>query len=348
MDLFSVIREAFQKQASDLFLSAGKPIYMRRQGKLSIYQRRALSAHQMEEICRSLLSPSQFDRLRSAEEIDLALFHPDGFRVRLHVYLQSGQLSLSIRLFPKEIPLPEEIGIPSVVQQLVHKEQGLLLITGPTGSGKSTTLAALIHDLNQKVTKRIITLEDPIEYVHRSYLSMIEQRQVGRDTVSFLTGLRAALRQDPDLILLGELRDLETMQAAIQAAETGKLVLATLHTDRSISAISRFIDVFPAMQQNQIRAQLSMNLLAVVAQRLVPKRNSITERVAVFEVLINTPAVSHLIRTDQLHQLPSLLQTGQGQGMQSMERALQKLQSEGLFDGSLALKWSDQVGEQNG
>ncbi len=346
MELFAVIRGAFQNQASDLFLSAGKPIYMRRQGELILYQRRVLSAYQLEEICRSILSPAQIDRLRAAEEIDLALFHPEGFRVRLHVYLQSGQLGLSIRLFPKEIPMPEELGIPPVLQQLIYKEQGLLLITGPTGSGKSTTLASLIHDLNQKESKRIITLEDPIEYVHHSCLSMIEQRQIGRDTASFLTGLRAALRQDPDLILLGELRDLETMQAAMQAAETGRLVLATLHTDRSISAISRFIDVFPAMQQNQIRTQLSMSLLAVIAQRLLPKRNSIAERVAVFEVLINTPAVSHLIRTDQLHQLPSLLQTGQGQGMQSMERALQQLKRQGLLDRSL--KWSDRMVDQYG
>lgn len=249
----------------------------------------------------------------------------------MHVYYQRGLPSIAIRLLPQRIPLPEELNMPSVILELAEQEHGLLLVTGPTGSGKSTTLASLIHYFNQTKSLRIITLEDPIEYIHIPIRSMIEQRETGRDTVSFAQGIHTALRQDPDVIIIGELRDLESIQAAIRAAEAGRLVLATLHTGRAGTAVHRLVDVFPAEQQALVRTQLASVLLGVVSQRLFPLKESHT-RIAAFEVLVNTHAVANLIRSNQLHQIESLMQTGAGNGMQTMETAVAQLIAKGWID----------------
>ncbi|WP_240627227.1 type IV pilus twitching motility protein PilT [Thermoflavimicrobium daqui] len=331
MSIFDLIEMAYQSHASDLHISDFSA-WMRIQGQLVPIESVHMTFTDIEDFLTQTLHPQEIQKFNKRKEIDASLVSPIGIRCRLHIYFQKGLPSLSIRLFSQEIPKPMDIGIPDILLNLIHQEQGLLLVAGPTGSGKTTTLASLLDHLNQHDSLRIITLEDPIEYIHTPRRSMIEQREIGLDTESFLQGIRTALRQDPDVIYIGELRDYETIHAAIRAAEAGRLVMATLHTGRAMSAIHRMIDAFPASKQSQIRSQLAFGLIAVISQRLLPLRNSSHQRVAAFEVLLNTPAVSHLIRTDQLHQIESLMQAGKGQGMQSLETAYQQLIDAGLID----------------
>lgn len=331
MQIIDLIQLAEEKKASDLHLSAGQVPRVRVQGRLEVLVEKVCREEEIFSFLEEVLSGIQFERLSGHQEIDTALKLLTGTRVRLHAYFQRNLPSLAIRLFPKQIPMPAEIHLPSVVVQLSQREQGLLLVTGPTGSGKSTTLASLIHGLNMARSLRIITLEDPIEYIHTSIQSMIEQREVGKDTASFSQGICTALRQDPDVIMIGELRDQETIQAAIRAAEAGRLVLGTLHTGRASTAVHRLVDIFPAEQQSLIRTQLASALLGVVSQKLLPRVNG-PERVAAYEVLVNTPAVANLIRNQQMHQLESLMQTGSSFGMQTMETAIHKLIGQGWLD----------------
>ncbi|SFJ42080.1 type IV pilus twitching motility protein PilT [Thermoflavimicrobium dichotomicum] len=344
MYIFNLIEMAYRAKASDLHLSSGKPPYMRVQGRLMPMDYTFISVQEMELFLAQILKQKEREDVQRGKETDLSLVHPEGIRLRLHIYSQQGLPSISIRLFPKEIPLPQDLRLPPILLDLICEEHGLILVTGPTGSGKTTTLASLIHYLNQQETLRIITLEDPVEYIHTPICSMIEQREIGLDTDSFLAGIRSALRQDPDVILIGELRDRETMQAAIRAAEAGRLVLATVHTSRAVSAIYRLIDAFPPVQQSQIRSQLALNLLAVTSQRLLPLSHSPYERIAAVEVLINTSAVSHLIRTDQLHQIESVMQAGRNYGMQSLEMAYQQLQEEGWIDPGIVVGKKSKAG----
>jgi twitching motility protein PilT len=249
---------------------------------------------------------------------------PNLSRYRVNIFKQKGNVSLTIRLIPTKIPAMEALGLPAMAEEFAKKPQGLLLVTGPTGSGKSTTLAAIIDYINRTRGDHIITLEDPIEFVHPHKACIVNQREIGVDTESFTSGLRAALRQDPDVILVGEMRDLETISIAITAAETGHLVFGTLHTADAPQTIDRIIDVFPPEAQQQIRVQLASVLLGVMAQRLLPTIDG-NGRVAAIEVLVNTPAIANLIRSEKVHQIRSVLQTGKAQGMQTMDMALRDL-----------------------
>lgn len=331
LQVLELISLATARNASDLHLSCGQVPNVRVRGRLEMLQQSACSPEQIFAFLEQVFGEKELKRFHQRREADTAFQHPDGVRVRVHAYFRQRLPSVAIRLFPRHIPLPEELHIPPVLLDLIQQEQGLLLVTGPTGSGKSTTIASLIHYFNQSQPLRIITLEDPIEYIHTPVQSMIEQREVGVDTVSFTQGVRSALRQDPDVIMIGELRDLETIQAAIRAAEAGKLVLGTLHTGRASAAVHRLVDVFAPEQQSLVCSQLASVLLGVVSQRLLPEQGS-KKRIAAFEVLVNTTAMANLIRTDQRHQMQSLMQAGSAHGMQTLEAAIQQLIARGKID----------------
>lgn len=317
MKILHIIEQAYQNRASDVHCTAGEKVHFRIDGQLISTKEQVLK----EDIATFLHVASPEASMEGTREQDFAFTHPLGVRTRIHLYLQKGLLSLAIRLFPMDIPSPHELEIPGVVLELISRKSGLLLVTGPTGSGKSTTIASLIHSLNQKHPLHIITLEDPVEYLHQSNKSKISQREVGMDTLSFSQGVRSALRQDPDVIMIGELRDEETIHAAVRAAEAGRLVLGTLHTSRAMLAVQRVIDLFEEGKQSLVRSQLASSLLGVISQRLVSSKTA-KERRAQFEVLVNTPGVANLIRSNQMHQIESLMQTGAMHGMQTFEEEL--------------------------
>jgi len=282
-----------------------------------------------ETIAREVMGEEMFTEFKKNGEADFSYGLPGISRFRVNAYHQRKSISLVFRVIPTKIPTLESLNMPAILQKLCYKPQGLVLVTGPTGSGKSTTLAAMIDYINRNMRKHIITLEDPIEYLHRHSLSIINQREIGFDTADFATGLRASLRQDPDVILVGEMRDLETISTAITAAETGHLVFATLHTPDAPQTIDRIIDVFPGSQQPQMRIQLSSVLLSVISQRLFAKIGG--GRIAATEILINTPAVSNLIRMEKVHQIRSVMQTGRDVGMHTLEMSIKELIAKGLI-----------------
>ncbi|HEY4601061.1 MAG TPA: PilT/PilU family type 4a pilus ATPase, partial [Cerasibacillus sp.] len=262
------------------------------------------------------------------------------------VYRQKQHVTFVARIIPDNIPTIQQLNMPPVLEQLALKPHGLILVTGPTGSGKSTTLAAMIDYINQREAKHIITLEDPIEYVHEHGKSMVHQREVGSDTLKFANGLRAALRQDPDIILVGEMRDLETISTAITAAETGHLVLATLHTNSASQTINRIIDVFPPHQQAQIRIQLADVLEGIVSQRLFPRAMG-SGRIAATEILLNHPSIANLIRSEKVNQIKNVMQTSRPLGMHTLEMSIQELLAAGLINGETAAVYLNNVGDSN-
>lgn len=314
-----IIQRAYEQESSDIHCTVGEIVRFRIQGALIPMNERVSK----QDIYSFLEATKCKNTILEKRELDFSFTHPTGLRTRIHFYFQSGLPSLAIRLFPMSIPLPHVLGIPDVVLRFIKCKSGLLLVTGPTGSGKSTTIAALIHYINQSRAVHIVTLEDPIEYLHSSQMSKISQREVGIDTASFSQGVFSALRQDPDVIMIGELRDEETIHAAIRAAETGRLVLGTLHTSRAMVAIQRLIDVFEEGKQSLVRAQLATSLLGIVSQRLLIAKG-LAERTAQFEILVNTSGVANLIRSNQMHQIESLMQTGTRYGMQIFEEATEK------------------------
>ncbi len=324
MKIFDILKMAVQNKASDIHLTPESRPMFRINGELMPAFQQPLTAEMAVEMANELLDEPLRQHLQQHGEVDFSYHLSNIARFRINIFKQREQVALAIRIIPAQAPHLETLGLPAIVNDLISRPQGLLLITGPTGSGKSTTLAALIDFINRKMRKHIITLEDPIEFVHQNIGSIINQRQVGVDTETFASGLRAALRQDPDVVLVGELRDLETMSIAITAAETGHLVLATLHTSDAPQTIDRIIDVFPSESQAQIRIQLSSVLISVIAQRLLPTIDG-RGRTAAFEILINTPAVANLIRSEKAHQLRSVLQTSKALGMQTMEMSLREL-----------------------
>ncbi|MFB4166721.1 type IV pilus twitching motility protein PilT [Virgibacillus sp. JSM 102003] len=321
------LTNAFHMQASDVHLTIGKAPIFRINGNLIEQDQPALRPSDTQEIVKAIIPNDLLQRLEEKRELDFSYGISGVSRFRINAFYQRSQLSLAIRIVPTSIPSIEELHLPTITKDIMHKSQGLVLVTGPTGSGKSTTLASMIHHMNQTMHKHIITLEDPIEYMHRHNKSVIDQREIGFDTNSFVNGLRASLRQDPDVILVGEMRDLETISTAITAAETGHLVLGTLHTTDAVSTIERIIDVFPSEQQMQIRIQLSSILKAVISQRLLVTKDNMGRRAAT-EVLINTPAVKNLIRNEKLHQVQNVLQTSKEQGMHTLEMDLKRLLKE--------------------
>lgn len=338
-----LLRAAFELKASDIHLTVGVPPVMRINGKLKRYGRDLLQPSETEGMAEAIVPKKLWNRFLEVGELDFSYSIHGVSRFRVNTYLQRNCVALAIRIIPSKIPTLEQLNLPQVLTSIAEKPQGLFLVTGPTGSGKSTTLAAVINHMNQTMRKHIITLEDPIEYLHKHGLSIIDQREVGFDTQNFANGLRAALRQDPDVILVGEMRDLETIHTAITAAETGHLVLGTLHTSSAPSTIDRIIDVFPPAQQPQIRIQLASVLVAVLSQRLFPKVNN-DGRVAATEILINNPAVANLIRNEKIHQVQNVMQTARAQGMHTLETNIKELVQSGEISKEAVLPYiEDQV-----
>lgn len=336
VDMRRLLRSAVRIGASDLLLSVGASPQLRVNGELRALDLPVQTGGDTQRQLYSLLSPRQRVEFEETREIDFAmsveLDHEDGkknFRFRINGFFQRGNVGVAVRVVPDRIPEPRELHLPEALVSLLDKGQGLILVTGPTGSGKSTTLASLIGRLNATRGGHIITVEDPIEYVHENQLALIEQREVHADTLSFASALKYALRQDPDVIMVGEMRDIDTIAAALTAAETGHLVLATLHTNSAPQTLDRIVDSFPAYHQNQIRQQLAGVLLAVVSQRLLPTRDG-KGRIAAFELMIGTPPVRALIRDGKTSQLQSVMETSSKDGMITMERALTELYSRGL------------------
>ncbi|WP_034757184.1 type IV pilus twitching motility protein PilT [Rossellomorea vietnamensis] len=325
-----LLRAAFELKASDIHLTIGSAPVFRIHGDLKRYGQEPLKPEDTEIMARAIIPEHLWMDFKERGELDFSYALPGVSRFRVNAYFQRSCISIALRVVPRNIPTLEELKLPPVIMKIAEKHQGLVLVTGPTGSGKSTTLASMIHYMNQTMRKHIITLEDPIEYLHKHGSSLIDQREVGFDTKSFAYGLRSALRQDPDVILVGEMRDLETIQTAITAAETGHLVLGTLHTSSAVSTIERIIDVFPAEQQSQIRVQLASVLQGVIAQRLLPTVNK-EGRIAVSEILLNTSAVANLIRSEKIHQIPTVMQTSKALGMELFESNVSRFLNAGII-----------------
>jgi twitching motility protein PilT len=312
------------KKASDLHITAGLPPMLRIDGEVKATQFEKLTPDTCQRLTYSLLTDSQKEKFEATNELDLSFGIKGVGRVRMNVFRQRGSVGAALRSIPQKILTFEELNLPPVVFEMMKINKGLVLVTGPTGSGKSTTLASMINYLNDNRTSHIITIEDPIEYVHLHKQSIVNQREVGSDTTSFVSALKYILRQDPDVILIGEMRDLETISAALTIAETGHLVFATLHTTDAASAVNRIIDVFPPHQQSQIRSQLSLVLQAVFAQQLLPHASG-AGRVLASEVLVITPAIRNLVREMKIEQIYLAIQTGGKFGMQTMNQSLYEL-----------------------
>jgi twitching motility protein PilT len=330
-----LLREAVEKNASDLHLSAGQPPRLRVDGDLAALDHAVQSPEDVMACVETTLTAEQKARFEHEHELDLAYALDGVGRFRVNVFMQSRGPGAVLRRIPTVIPTMEQLGLPPIFQQLCEKDRGLVLVTGPTGSGKSTTLAAMVDYINSTWDAHILTVEDPIEFVHPSKRCLVNQREVGPHTGSFSAALKSALREDPDVILVGEMRDLETISLALTAAETGHLVFGTLHTSSAAKTVDRIIDVFPAGQQSQIRTMLSESLEAVIAQKLLKKQGG--GRVAAHEILVGIPAVRNLIREAKLHQIPSAMQTGQSHGMQTMDAAIAELTKKGLLERPAAM-----------
>ncbi len=331
MDIDRLLQLAIDHAASDLHLSGGCPPLLRIDGEIRPLAAPPLTGPAIEELLHGVLDESQRRTFAAELEIDVALAHRSGTRVRLSGFTNRAGPAAAFRIIPSGVPTLEQLGAPWVLRKVAGLAKGLVLVTGPTGSGKSTTLAALIDHINTDYRRHILTIEDPIEFVHASKRSLINQREVGRDTRSFARALRSALRADPDVILVGELRDYETIALALTAAETGHLVLATLHTTSAAKTIDRLVDVVPSADKPMVRTMLSGSLLAVIAQTLL-KRADGSGRVAAYEVLIGTTAIANLIRENQIAQINSMIQTGARFGMQLMPDAVQALVAAGCID----------------
>ena len=324
-----LLEEIVRKNASDLHLQVGLPPMMRLDGVLAPFPGyNPLNAEEVEHLVFAILDDDQQKILIKDKEFDFSFAFGDLGRFRVNAFHERGNLAASLRLIPNQIKTIAELGMPPVIQSFADFPRGLVLVTGPTGSGKSTTLAALIDKINSEKAQHIITIEDPIEFTHKSKRSAIVQREVHYDTYSFSAALRSSLRQDPDVVLIGEMRDLETISAAITIAETGHLVFATLHTNSAAQSIDRMIDVFPPHQQPQVRSQLANILQGICAQRLIPAIGG--GRVVAAEVMVANPAIRNIIREGKTHQLDTVIQTGSDQGMQTMDRTLVKLVQSGV------------------
>ena len=337
-----ILQLAIETGASDVHLTVGVPPIFRVNGRLMATNYPVLTPEDTHGIAVSIMSPKQREAFEDKGENDLSYSMPNYARFRVNVFKQRGSDALALRLVGSDIPTPERLGIPESVVDLYTRKRGLILVTGPTGSGKSTTLAALIDKINSNRDAHIITLEDPIEYMHHHKMSMVNQREVGSDTGSFANALRAALREDPDVILVGEMRDLETISTAITAAETGHLVFSTLHTIGAAATVDRVIDVFPPHQQEQIRVQLGMVLEAVISQQLIPTADGKGRRAA-FEVMHANIAIKNLIREGKSYQIPTAMQTNKKMGMQTMDDSIFDLYTSGEISKDDALAFAQDI-----
>jgi len=330
MRIEPLLEEVIKRRASDLHLQVGLPPILRIDGSLApLKDSQALNEQSVEALVYSVLDEEQRQILNKDKEFDFSFAFGTLGRFRVNAFHERGNLAAAFRLIPNSIPSVESLGLPKIVNKFVDYPRGLVLVTGPTGSGKSTTLASMIDTINNTQSKHIITIEDPIEYTHTSKKSIIVQREVHYDTYSFSAALRSSLREDPDVVLIGEMRDLETIASAITIAETGHLVFATLHTNSAAQSIDRMVDVFPPHQQTQIRTQLSNILMAICSQRLVPTTKG--GRIAVAEIMIGNAAVRNIIREGKTHQLDGVIQTGGEFGMQSMDKTLVDLIKNGTI-----------------
>jgi twitching motility protein PilT len=336
IDFADLLMEVVHRRASDLHLSSGAHPTVRVRGRLApLDEYPKLSSTDTREIVYSILTGDQRQRLETNWQLDFAYSIPGHARFRVNAYYQRGAIGAAFRLIPFGLTTIDELGLPAVVHEFTKRPRGFVLVTGPTGSGKSTSLAAMIDAINSTREEHIMTIEDPIEFLHGHKKCIVNQRELGSDAQSFSLALTAALRQDPDVILVGEMRDLETISTALTAAETGHLVFATLHTQDAAQTIDRIIDVFPAHQQGQVRVQLSVALQGIMTQQLLPNTDG-SGRVAACEVLVPNPAIRNLIREGKTHQIYSVLQTSSAAGMQTMDAALSTLVREGKITQSLA------------
>jgi twitching motility protein PilT len=325
-----LLRLVVEKRGSDLHLAAGVPPVMRIDGQLYATNYESLSEFEVQRMVYAILTDEQIRVFETDYELDCSYYLRNVSRFRVNVYRDRGAVAGAFRVIPSKIPTVRELGLPLVLEDISRRPRGLVLVTGPTGSGKSTTLAAMIGQINNERSVHIITIEDPIEYLHTHKRSLINQRELGTDTRNFAQALRHALREDPDVILVGEMRDLDTMSLAITAAETGHLVFSTVHTNNAAQTVDRIVDVFPPGQQEQIRIQLSNNLEAVLSQQLLPRAGT-PGRIAAMEIMIASPAIRNLIREAKAHQITSIIQTSAHHGMQTMDQCLRDMYQRGLI-----------------
>lgn len=329
VSLHDLLKLLIDKGASDLHISTGSPPRVRIDGKLRPTDNPPLTPAETKAICYSVLTDAQKHKFEEQNELDLSFGLKGLSRFRANIFMQRGAVAAAFRTIPFEIKSFDELGLPDIIKTFPKKPRGLILVTGPTGSGKSTTLATIIDTINRERDEHIITIEDPVEYLHTHRRCLVNQREVNSDTKSFKDALRYVLRQDPDIVLIGEMRDLETMEAALTVSETGHLTFATLHTNTAVQSINRIIDVFPSFQQEQVRVQLSFVLEGIISQQLIPKKSGIGRALAI-EILIPTPAIRNLIREEKIHQLYSNMQSGQAKmGMQTMNQSLYQLYLKG-------------------
>lgn len=345
IDLKTLLEATINKGASDLHLVAGNKPQVRLDGILMQLDLAPLNKETIEKICYSVLTEKQKREFEEKLELDFSFGIKElEYRFRANYYITMGKMAAAFRVIPTKVPTLDEIAAPAIYKEIINRKKGLILVTGPTGSGKTTTIAALLNEINTNYKKHILTIEDPIEFVHENKNSLFSHRNVGDDTKSFHMALKYALRQDPDVIFIGELRDKETISTALTAAETGHLILASLHTNSAPQTINRIIDLFFGEEQGQIRAQLSISLIAIISQVLVPKIPK--GRVCVSEILINTPAISNLIRENKIHQIYSQMSIGQAQtGMQIQIQELEKLYKYGIISKENAILFANRQDE---
>lgn len=337
-DVVEILQKATQVGASDIHITVGVPITLRVNGHLKYMDDHKVMPNDVQTLVTNMLSEKQYEKFKSIGEMDFSFSTAGIGRYRVNVFKQRGSIGLVLRIVSLTIPTMDQLKLPLVLKDLCTKKRGLILVTGPTGSGKSTTLASMIDYINDNIDRHIITIEDPIEYLHKHKKCVVNQREVGNDTETFALALRASLRQDPDIILVGEMRDLETISTAITAAETGHLVMSTLHTVGAASTVDRIIDVFPPYQQQQIKIQLATTLEAIISQQLMPSADG-KGRTACFEILIVTPAARALIREGKTHLIQNIIQTGNNVGMISMDNSILECVSKRLITPETAKKY---------
>lgn len=340
MNIEEFLKVAVKKRASDIHIRVGSPAMLRIDGRIVPTEMRPLTPSDTKRTLFSILSTAQKDSFENAHELDISFMLPGLARFRVNLFREQGHIGAVFRVIPLKLPILDELGVPAQIKEFTNERQGLILVTGPTGSGKTTTLAGMIEYINTHHDVHVITIEDPIEFVYRNKKSIITQRELVNDTASFPNAIKYALRQDPDIILVGEMRDRETITAALKAAETGHLVLSTLHTTDAVQTINRTVNAFPPHEQNQVRKQLAPTLRGTIAQRLVPRAGGVG-RCAVSEIMVVTPTVRDHIHKDEIDAIYPLIEKGSHDGMQSMNQALFRFYEEGMITFEDALKFSD-------
>jgi len=344
LDIKTVLAKAIQKGASDVHINVGMPPVLRKNTELVITDFHAISNEDAKEMVLAMIGPDRFKKFEENKDLDFSTTIDDGHRFRVNAHYQHGTIAISFRVIPNRIPLINDLHLPQIIKELTDLPRGLVLVTGHTGSGKSTTLAAMIELINTKYSKRIITLEDPVEYALENKTCMIEQREIGFDCPDFASGLKHVLRQDPDIIMVGEMRDLETTGSTITAAETGHLVFSTLHTNNAPQTIERIIDIYPANQQNQIRTMLANTLQAVISQTLF-RRIDKPGMVPCTELLLCTSAVRNCIRENRIYEVPNIIETSRRMGMQNLDNSIADMYSKGYIDREEAIIRSSNPGK---